>query len=112
MKHNAAYASQFLRARASHRALNRLLVATEIFAALVLAADVLVVLCSVVWRYFLHDPVDWAEEIARALMGMQVFLARRRRWRVFSMSASTACATCFPHPGARCSSSFATGSSS
>ncbi|HXF18079.1 MAG TPA: TRAP transporter large permease subunit [Burkholderiales bacterium] len=43
-------------------------------AAFVLASDVLVVLCSVVWRYFLHDPVDWAEEIARALMGMQVFL--------------------------------------
>src|SRR5579859_6108163 len=74
MKHNAAYASQFMRSRAWHRVLNRLLVATEIFAALVLAADVLVVLFSVVWRYFLHDPVDWAEEIARALMGMQVFL--------------------------------------
>ena len=74
MKDNAAYASQFARQRASHRALGRVLVAIEIFAAIVLAVDVLVVLCSVVWRYFLHDPVDWAEEIARALMGMQVFL--------------------------------------
>jgi tripartite ATP-independent transporter DctM subunit len=74
MKHETAYPSQFAHPHAAHRALNRLLVATEIFAALVLAADLGVVLCSVVWRYFLHDPVDWAEEIARALMGMQVFL--------------------------------------
>ena len=74
MKHDAVYASQFARPLSAHRALGGLLVTTEVFAALVLAADVLVVLCSVVWRYFLHDPVDWAEEIARALMGMQVFL--------------------------------------
>jgi len=74
MKDDIAYVSQFGRPRALHRILNRLLVVTETFAAFVLAADVLVVLCSVVWRYFLHDPVDWAEEIARALMGMQVFL--------------------------------------
>jgi tripartite ATP-independent transporter DctM subunit len=46
----------------------------EYAAALILAADVLVVFCSVVWRYFLHDPLYWAEEIARALMAMQVFL--------------------------------------
>ena len=74
MKDNAVYLAQFARPRAVHHALGRLLAVTEIFAALVLATDVLVVLCSVVWRYFLHDPVDWAEEIARALMGMQVFL--------------------------------------
>jgi tripartite ATP-independent transporter DctM subunit len=40
----------------------------------VLAIDVLVVFCSVIWRYFLHQPFDWAEEIARALMGALVFL--------------------------------------
>ena len=74
MKDHAVYVLQFARPRAVHHALGRLLTVTEIFAALVLATDVLVVLCSVVWRYFLHDPVDWAEEIARALMGMQVFL--------------------------------------
>jgi tripartite ATP-independent transporter DctM subunit len=74
MKESGAYASQFLHASRAHRFLNRLLVTTEIIAAVVLASDVMVVLCSVVWRYFLHDPVDWAEEIARALMGMQVFL--------------------------------------
>jgi len=74
VKDNVAYVSQFAKPRLAHRALAGLLAATEVFAALVLAADVLVVLCSVVWRYFLHDPVDWAEEIARALMGMQVFL--------------------------------------
>jgi tripartite ATP-independent transporter DctM subunit len=74
MKDNTAYVSQFAAPRSAHHALGRLLAVTEIFAALVLAADVLVVLCSVVWRYVLHDPVDWAEEIARALMGLQVFL--------------------------------------
>ncbi len=46
----------------------------EATAALVLAVDVLVVFCSVVWRYFLHDPVDWAEEVARALLMLLVFL--------------------------------------
>ncbi len=74
MKHDAVYVSQFARPLWAHRVLGGVLDATEVFAALVLAADVVVVLCSVVWRYFLHDPVDWAEEIARALMGMQVFL--------------------------------------
>ena len=74
MKHLGAYTSQFIHANGTHRFLNRLLVTTEFIAAAVLGADVLVVLCSVVWRYFLHDPVDWAEEIARALMGVQVFL--------------------------------------
>ncbi|MBS0338930.1 MAG: TRAP transporter large permease subunit [Proteobacteria bacterium] len=46
----------------------------EVFAGAVLALDVVVVFLSVVFRYFLHDPVDWAEEIARALMIVLVFL--------------------------------------
>jgi tripartite ATP-independent transporter DctM subunit len=74
MNAHAVYASRFAKPRAVHHALGWLLYVTEMFVAVVLATDVLVVLCSVVWRYFLHDPVDWAEEIARALMGMQVFL--------------------------------------
>jgi tripartite ATP-independent transporter DctM subunit len=56
------------------RVLERLLDVVEHFAALVLGIDVLVVFCSVIWRYFLHEPFDWAEEIARALMGALVFL--------------------------------------
>jgi tripartite ATP-independent transporter DctM subunit len=56
------------------RWLDGLLHAIEHFAAVVLAVDVLVVFCSVIWRYFLHEPFDWAEEIARALMGALVFL--------------------------------------
>ncbi|MFY9511257.1 MAG: TRAP transporter large permease subunit [Rubrivivax sp.] len=39
----------------------------------VLAVDVAMVFLSVVYRYLLHDPVDWAEEVARALMIMMVF---------------------------------------
>jgi tripartite ATP-independent transporter DctM subunit len=56
------------------RFLARLLTVTEYFAGAILAIDVAVVFASVVFRYFLHDPVDWAEEIARALMVTQVFL--------------------------------------
>jgi tripartite ATP-independent transporter DctM subunit len=61
-------------ARAVQRALTLLLVTTEYVGAAVLTLDVLVVFASVIWRYFLHDPVDWAEEVARALMGALVFL--------------------------------------
>lgn len=45
----------------------------ETVSAAVLAVDVLVVFTSVIYRYFLHDPVDWAEEVARALMIVLVF---------------------------------------
>ena len=46
---------------------------TEYFSGAVLAVDVLMVFFSVVYRYLLHDPVDWAEEVARALMIVMVF---------------------------------------
>ncbi|MEJ8853499.1 TRAP transporter large permease subunit [Variovorax robiniae] len=46
---------------------------TEYVAGAVLAVDVMVVFVSVVFRYFLHSPFDWAEEVARALMIIQVF---------------------------------------
>lgn len=39
-----------------------------------LAADVAVVFLSVVFRYFLHQPFDWAEEVASGLMTTMVFL--------------------------------------
>ena len=68
------YALGFQRSGAAHIWLGRLLAVTENLAAAILALDVLVVFVSVVWRYFLHSPVDWAEEIARALMTAQVFL--------------------------------------
>jgi tripartite ATP-independent transporter DctM subunit len=46
----------------------------ECLSGVVLAADVVVVFASVIWRYALHDPFDWAEEVARALMLVLVFL--------------------------------------
>lgn len=55
------------------RWLARLMRGTEYFSGAVLAIDVAVVFASVVYRYFLHDPWHWAEEIARALMVIQVF---------------------------------------
>jgi len=56
------------------RATDSLRHVVEASAALVLAIDVAVVFCSVVWRYFLHEPLDWAEEVARALLMLLVFL--------------------------------------
>src|SRR5450755_1997454 len=63
----------FADAGAAGRWLATLLRGVEYFAGLVLAVDVAVVFASVIFRYFLHDPIFWAEEIARALMVMQVF---------------------------------------
>lgn len=56
------------------RWLDLLLRYSEYAAGVVLAIDVLVVFVSVVFRYFLHEPFDWAEEVARALMVVLVFL--------------------------------------
>jgi tripartite ATP-independent transporter DctM subunit len=53
--------------------LGRLTQGMEWLSGAVLAIDVLMVFLSVVYRYVLHDPVDWAEEIARALMILMVF---------------------------------------
>ena len=55
------------------RVLAHLMIAIEWLSGAVLAADVLLVFVSVIYRYALHDPVDWAEEIARALMIVLVF---------------------------------------
>ena len=41
--------------------------------AVALAADVLVVFASIFWRYALNEPVEWAEEVARALMVTIIF---------------------------------------
>ncbi|MBV8568533.1 MAG: TRAP transporter large permease subunit, partial [Methylobacteriaceae bacterium] len=56
------------------RGLAAVLAIVEHVSAFVLAVDVLVVFVSVIFRYFLHEPLDWAEEVARALMVTQVFL--------------------------------------
>lgn len=56
------------------RQLARLCTWIERLCALVLAIDVGVVFISVVLRYFVHHPVDWAEEVARNLMVLLVFL--------------------------------------
>ncbi|WP_281418245.1 TRAP transporter small permease subunit [Candidatus Sodalis endolongispinus] len=39
----------------------------------VLLINVLVVSTSVIWRYALHSPIEWAEEMARAMMIALVF---------------------------------------
>jgi TRAP-type C4-dicarboxylate transport system permease small subunit len=54
--------------------LDRLLVTVEHLAAIVLAVDVLVGVLLGHLALLLHQPFDWAEEIARALMGALVFL--------------------------------------
>jgi len=62
--HHAPRASPFPRVQAM----------VEAIAALTLAIDVLVVFTSVIFRYFLHDPLEWSEEVARALMVTLVFI--------------------------------------
>ena len=69
----AAAALGFDVSHASGRWLAWLMRMTEYVAGAVLAVDVGVVFVSVIYRYFLHDPFDWAEEVARALMIVQVF---------------------------------------
>jgi tripartite ATP-independent transporter DctM subunit len=66
-------ATGFDASHAAGRWLAWLMRMTEYVAGAVLALDVVVVFISVVFRYFLHDPFDWAEEVARALMVIQVF---------------------------------------
>ena len=63
----------FAHAGRSGRWLAALLHAAEYLAGLVLAIDVTVVFASVIFRYFLHSPLYWAEEVARALMVVLVF---------------------------------------
>lgn len=46
---------------------------TSYAGALVLLINVLVVFTSVIWRYALHSPIHWAEEVARAMMIALVF---------------------------------------
>lgn len=72
--HGAAPAWGFAHESQPGRWLARLTRWTEYLSGAVLAIDVMVVFVSVIYRYFLHDPVDWAEEIARALMIVLVFL--------------------------------------
>ena len=73
--HNPAHASipGFSVSHSTGRWLARLMRMTEYAAGVVLAVDVLVVFVSVIFRYFLHEPFDWAEEVARALMIVLVF---------------------------------------
>lgn len=66
-------ATGFDASHATGRWLAWLMRMTEYVAGAVLAVDVVVVFVSVIFRYFLHDPFDWAEEVARALMVIQVF---------------------------------------
>jgi tripartite ATP-independent transporter DctM subunit len=55
------------------RGLKGLLEGIEHFNGIVLAIDVLIVFMSVVFRYFLHHPLDWVEEVASALMTIMIF---------------------------------------
>jgi hypothetical protein len=75
LSHNPAQASApgFSVGHSPGRWLAWLMRMTEYVAGVVLAVDVLVVFVSVVFRYFLHEPFDWAEEVARALMIVLVF---------------------------------------
>lgn len=56
--------------------------ATAYVGAIALFADVLVVFASIFWRYALNEPIEWAEEVARALMVTIIFAgAATSMWR-------------------------------
>jgi tripartite ATP-independent transporter DctM subunit len=51
-----------------HRIVASLLAASDAIAAILLAADLLVVVGSVLLRYLFNAPVEWADDVARGLM--------------------------------------------
>jgi tripartite ATP-independent transporter DctM subunit len=53
---------------ARHRIITSLLAASDAIAAILLAADLLVVVGSVLLRYLFNAPVEWADDVARGLM--------------------------------------------
>src|ERR1700730_10568395 len=46
----------------------------ELISAVVLAVDLLVVFISVIYRYFLHEPLQWTDEVAQMLLVALTFL--------------------------------------
>jgi tripartite ATP-independent transporter DctM subunit len=58
----------------SHAWQNGLLFVIEHIAGLTLAVNVVLVFLSVIFRYYFHSPIEWAEEIAGGLMGLLIFL--------------------------------------
>src|SRR6478609_2374488 len=51
-----------------HRIIASLLVSSDVTAAVLLAADLLVVCASVLLRFLFNAPVEWADDVARGLM--------------------------------------------
>ena len=70
MRPSAAWATAVpLRLRGAARGgLALLLALVDAVAALLLAADLIVVLLSVFYRYVLDAPIEWADDVARGLM--------------------------------------------
>jgi tripartite ATP-independent transporter DctM subunit len=54
--------------RLAHRSLSLLLTLVDAVAAMLLAADLVVVLLSVFYRYVLTAPIEWADDVGRGLM--------------------------------------------
>ena len=51
-----------------HRITASLLAVSDVVAAVLLAADLLVVCVSVLLRFLFNAPVEWADDVARGLM--------------------------------------------
>src|SRR3977135_2747218 len=63
---------------AGHRFISSLLLVSDATAAILLAADLLVVCSSVLLRFLFNAPVEWADDVARGLMVGSSFLAAAR----------------------------------
>lgn len=67
---------------------------SDAIAAILLAADLVVVCVSVLLRFLFNAPVEWSDDVARGLMVGSAFLVRRARLRAARMSACPSSATC------------------
>src|ERR1700743_34188 len=75
-------------ARQRHWSIAALLAASDAIAAIMLAADLLVVCVSVALRYWFNAPVEWSDDVARGLMvGSSFFGAASARAVIDSVAA-------------------------
>jgi TRAP-type C4-dicarboxylate transport system permease small subunit len=94
----------------AHRIMVPLLALSDAVAAILLAADLLVVCASVLLRFLFNAPVEWADDVARGLMvgssffGAASALARSENlaWRS-SSTCSRPASGAWWIPWARCS---------
>jgi TRAP-type C4-dicarboxylate transport system, small permease component len=84
-----------------HRITASLLALSDAVAAILLAADLLVVCVSVLLRFLFNAPVEWADDVARGLMvGSSFFGAASALARAENLGVPSSSICCHPAPAA------------